>query len=107
MKSGVFVAIAQAQDIPEGSCKAFHVNGTRVALAHLADGWYAVENRCSHANSQLLTGTIYRGRQIACPVHGARFDLKSGEAKSPPAFVALATYAVRVVDGAVEVAIPE
>ena len=42
------------------------------------DGYDAVENRCSHANSPLITAKIYRGDQVACPIHGARFDLKTG-----------------------------
>ena len=102
-----FVAAAALADVPQGSCKALTLNGIRVVLAHLADGFHAVENRCSHANSPLLTGKIYSGRQIACPIHGARFDLKTGAAKSPPAFTGLMVFAVRVVDGRVEVAMPQ
>jgi len=102
-----FTDIAALDDIPKGSCKALSVGHVRVVVAHLADGYYAVENRCSHADSPLLTGNIHHGRQIACPIHGARFDLKTGAAKSPPAFTSLMTFPVRVVDGRIEVAVPE
>ena len=102
-----FIPFAAYGDIPEGTCKPFTVNSTRVVVAHLADGFHAVENRCSHANSPLLTGKIYSGRQIACPIHGARFDLKTGAAKSPPAFTSLMVFPVRVVDGRIEVGVPE
>jgi 3-phenylpropionate/trans-cinnamate dioxygenase ferredoxin subunit len=101
-----FVAAATLDDIPQGSCKALTVDGTRLVVAHLADGFHAVENRCSHANSPLLTGKIYHGRQIACPIHGARFDLRTGAAKSPPAFTSLMVFPVRVTDGRVEVGMP-
>jgi nitrite reductase/ring-hydroxylating ferredoxin subunit len=57
-------------------------------------------------HSPLLTGKIYHGRQIACPIHGARFDLKTGAAKSPPAFTSLMVFPVRVADGRIEVGIP-
>jgi len=103
----VFVAAAALEDIPEGTCRAVNLNGIRVVVAHLADGFHAVENRCSHANSPLLTGKIYNGRQIACPIHGARFDLRTGAAKSPPAFTDLMIFPVRVADGQVEVGMPE
>ena len=93
-------------DLPAGSCKAFDINGVKIIVAHLADGYHAIENRCSHAGSPLLTGKIYRGNQIACPIHGARFDLKTGAAKSPPAFTGLKVFPVRVADGRVEVAMP-
>src|SRR5579859_2282282 len=101
-----FLAAAALEDIPEATCRAVSLNGIRVVVAHLADGLHAVENRCSHANSPLLTSKIYHGRQIACPIHGARFDLKTGEAKSPPAFTSLMKFPVKVVDGRVEVAVP-
>jgi 3-phenylpropionate/trans-cinnamate dioxygenase ferredoxin subunit len=101
-----FSAVAAAGDIARDSCKPFQVQGLRIVVAHLADGWHAVENRCSHANSVLNTSKIYRGCQIACPVHGARFDLRTGAAKSPPAFTPLAVYPIRIRDGMVEVAAP-
>jgi 3-phenylpropionate/trans-cinnamate dioxygenase ferredoxin subunit len=100
-----YVSVAPCADLPTGTCKAFDVGGTKIIVAHLADGYRAVENRCSHANSPLLTNRIYRGNQIACPVHGARFNLKTGEAKSPPAFISLKMYPVRVNDGRIEVAV--
>jgi 3-phenylpropionate/trans-cinnamate dioxygenase ferredoxin subunit len=103
--SSDFIAVANVEDVPPGACKPFSVGGRRVVIAHLSDGFHAVENRCSHANSVLNTSRIYHGRQIACPVHGARFDLRTGEAKSPPAFTPLLVYPVRVVDGRVEVAL--
>ena len=101
-----FIDVAALDDIPKGVCKAMSIGGIRVVVAHLADGFHAVENRCSHANSPLITSKIYHGRQIACPIHGARFDLKTGEAKSPPAFTSLMTFPVRVVNGRIEVAVP-
>jgi len=101
-----FIDVAALDDIPMGTCKALSVGSIRIVVAHLADGFYALENRCSHANSPLITSKIYHGRQIACPIHGARFDLKTGEAKSPPAFTSLMKFPVRVVEGRVEVAMP-
>ena len=101
-----YIPVVASDDLPLGSCRSFVVHGTRVIVAHLADGYHAVENRCSHANSTLITAKIHRGDQIACPIHGARFDLKTGAAKSPPAFIALSKFPVRVVNGQIEVALP-
>lgn len=101
-----YIPVAGTDDLPVGTCKPFTVNGIKVVVAHLTGGFYAVENRCSHANSPLITSKIYRGDQIACPIHGARFDLKSGAAKSPPAFTSLTTFPVRLADGRIEIALP-
>jgi 3-phenylpropionate/trans-cinnamate dioxygenase ferredoxin subunit len=102
-----FTPLIAREDLGVGMCKPFLVGTTRVVLAHLADGYHAVENRCSHANSPLITTKIYRGDQIACPIHGARFDLKTGAAKSPPAFTSLLTFPVRVANGQIEVGLPK
>jgi len=108
MKTDYF-PVANSEDIPVGSCKSFDLGGDssrlRVIVAHLADGFHAVENRCSHLDSLLDTSRIYKGRQIACPTHCARFDLKTGAAKSAPAFRSLAVFPVRVRDGRIEVAL--
>jgi 3-phenylpropionate/trans-cinnamate dioxygenase ferredoxin subunit len=101
-----FYPVADAGTIPVGGCGSFELGGLRIVLAHLADGYYAVEDRCSHADSRLDAGRIYHGRQIACPMHGARFDLRTGAAKSPPAFRPLASFATRIANGKVEVALP-
>lgn len=98
-----FMRVAASDDIQAGACKTVSIGGTRIVIARLKDGLYAVENRCSHANSPLITSKIHHGCQLACPVHGARFDLRTGAAKSPPAFTSLETFPVRETDGFVEV----
>jgi 3-phenylpropionate/trans-cinnamate dioxygenase ferredoxin subunit len=100
-------AVTDLGSIPVGVCRSFEMRDIRIVLAHLADGYYAIEDRCSHAESQLGVTRVYHGRQIACPMHGARFDLKTGAAKSPPAFRAIATFATRIADGKIEVALPD
>jgi 3-phenylpropionate/trans-cinnamate dioxygenase ferredoxin subunit len=98
-----YVRVAASDDILAGTCKAVSIDGMRIAVARLKDGLYAVENRCSHANAALITSKIYHGCQLACPIHGARFDLRTGVAKSPPAFTSLETFPVRDTDGHIEV----
>jgi 3-phenylpropionate/trans-cinnamate dioxygenase ferredoxin subunit len=98
-----YLRVAASDEIPVGTCKTVSIDGTRIAIARLKDGLYAVENRCSHANSALITSKIHHGCQLACPVHGARFDLRTGAAKSPPAFTSLETFPVREADGQIEV----
>jgi 3-phenylpropionate/trans-cinnamate dioxygenase ferredoxin subunit len=101
-----YTPVTTSDDLPVGTCKPFLINGIRIIVAHLAGGYYAIENRCSHANSPLITSKIHRGDQLACPIHGARFDVKTGAAKSPPAFTGLMTFPVRLANGHIEVAMP-
>jgi 3-phenylpropionate/trans-cinnamate dioxygenase ferredoxin subunit len=98
-----FFPVAEAKLVPIGSCGPFEIEGRQIVVAHFADGYYAIENRCSHAGSPLNAGDVYHGRQIACPLHGARFDIKTGAAKSPPAFRAIATFPTRITNGKIEI----
>ena len=101
-----YILAVRAEDIPLGTCKSIELNGRNVVIAHLEDGFHAVENRCSHAASPLDCSRVLKGGQILCPLHGARFDLRSGAAKTAPAFRPIPTYRVRIIDGRVEVAVP-
>ena len=46
------------------------------------------------------------GYQIICPRHGARFDIRSGKALTLPAVIDTPWYPVRVVDGWIEIGLP-
>lgn len=89
-------------DLDEGDKKAVDLAGRSILICHTAGKILAVSNICSHADEKLECGRMGNG-WIACPVHGARFDLVSGKAKNPPAKRPIATYAVRIVDGWIEV----
>jgi nitrite reductase/ring-hydroxylating ferredoxin subunit len=80
------------------------LGGEEIALCRFGDRVYAIANRCSHADEPLACGRIRNG-WIACPAHGGRFDLETGEAVGPPATEPIRTYPVRVVGGMVEVAV--
>jgi len=62
----------------------------------------AVSNWCSHQKKPLVNGRL-RNCAITCPVHGAKFNLETGEALNLPATQPIPTYEVRVVDDWVEV----
>lgn len=73
---------------------------------YLIDGtYYATSNICTHA-SALLTDGALEGCEIECPLHNARFDVRTGAALSSPAEVDLETFSTRVVGTNVEVLIP-
>lgn len=91
--------------IAEGQAVAIELAGHSVLLVRSGDAVRAIADRCSHADQE-LAGGIVRNGWIACPAHGARFDLATGEPLNPPATQCIATYPVRVVDGTVEVSLP-
>jgi 3-phenylpropionate/trans-cinnamate dioxygenase ferredoxin subunit len=100
MASG-FVPVALSSGVPPGGVLAVTVRETEILLCRTADGvLYAVENLCTHEFSPLGTGRLV-GCEIECPKHGARFDLRTGEAKRLPAAAPIRAFPVKVEDGQV------
>ena len=87
--------VAGAQDIPTGKTLSVAVDGREILLCRTSDGFFAVDNLCTHAAARLCEGKL-KGHRILCPLHGAAFDVRDGSALTRPASIALATYPVQV-----------
>lgn len=95
-----------AEDVPEDGTRLVRIGepARPVLLCRSGGHIHAISPWCSHAEQELACGLVREG-WIACPAHGARFDLASGEPRNPPARVPLATYPVQVEEGTVFVAL--
>ena len=78
----------------EGKPVAIEVDGTPVCVVKVADEVFAVADTCTHSEASLSEGEVTGGK-IECWLHGAEFDLKTGEALTPPATQALKTVNVK------------
>lgn len=87
-------------ELESGQSQSVFVDDYPALVARIDDQFYVVEDVCTHDGQPLTGGTICDG-QIACPRHGAKFDLKTGEAKAMPATKAIKAFYVEVRDGAV------
>jgi 3-phenylpropionate/trans-cinnamate dioxygenase ferredoxin subunit len=72
-------------------------NGESICVARVGDEVFAVNDVCSHSDASLSEGDI-TDFKIECWLHGAEFDLRTGEALTPPAVAPIKTYSV-TVDG--------
>ena len=103
--AGTFHKLFPVSELPAGEKKPVEIEGKSVLVCHGRDGrMFAVSNICSHDTEKLECGRMSRG-WIACPVHGARFDLATGAPLNPPATLPIATYEIRVVEDWIEVAV--
>ena len=91
------IKVTQTGQVPPGKAAAFDVEGLRIAVFNVAGQFYAIDDTCTHSGGPLCEGEVC-DLKVTCPWHGANFDLKSGEALTPPAFDAVRAYKV-VVDG--------
>ncbi len=71
-----------------------------IAVFNVEGEFYAVADMCTHAEASMADGYI-DGDTIECPLHGAKFCLKTGEALCQPASEPLQSFPVVLRDGLV------
>ena len=81
------------------------LHDTPVCLLRLADGIFAINDVCTHEYALLSDGYFEAGK-LECPLHQACFDIRTGKALNEPADTDVATYPVKIEDGAVFVQLP-
>ncbi len=95
--------VAEAATVAEGEVRTFVVGSERLAIARRDGALYAVQDRCSHDDAPFGEGCL-EGYAVRCPRHGALFDVRTGAVLAAPAVVGIGTFAVRELDGRIEVA---
>lgn len=75
---------------------------TPILVCNLDGDYYAIEDRCTHQDFELSSGTFDADEgTVECTLHGAKFDVRDGRALCAPAYVPVARFPVKVEDGAV------
>ena len=78
--------------------------GRTICVTRVGDEVFAIDDTCSHSDASLSEGEVTNFR-IECWLHGAEFDLRTGEALTLPANIALQTYPVTIDSNSVTVEI--
>lgn len=90
-------------DLSEGEQVVVEVAGHSILLCRHQGEILAVQNKCTHAGSRLESGLMAQG-SIRCPLHGVRFDLRTGQCLNERLkCAALRCFTVREVHGYIEV----
>ncbi len=93
------------EEFPQGAQKVIEVEDEFVLVLHSLSGFWAIEDRCSHDDNELMGGSVIeregQSPSITCLRHGAKFDLGTGAALSLPAVKAVKSYSVLLEDGLV------
>ena len=92
---GEWITVTKKSQIVDGKTAVFTVKGKEVVVALVNGELYAFHNECSHMELPLDQGEI-EGTEIQCPFHGAKFDLRTGEATHMPAVSPIEIYKVKV-----------
>lgn len=101
-----FVRVCTTQDVPADRGIAVEFDDVHdVAVFFINHSWYAVSNACPHKRLHVLCNGLLSGLSIQCPMHGWRFDLRTGSNLQSGA--SLRTYEVIELDGWAWVEWPE
>ncbi|MGN6358347.1 MAG: Rieske (2Fe-2S) protein [Novosphingobium sp.] len=104
MSDKSFTPLATLAELPMEGKQVVRVGRSPILLCRTEEGIFALRNECSHAYAELDCGRVRDG-WIMCPLHGARFDLETGEALKGPATEPVETFAVRLAGETIEVAV--
>ena len=95
-----YVQVCRETDIPDPGKQVFELAGRFVVVFRVQGQFYALEDACSHDGNPLGDGLL-QGFEIVCPRHGARFDIRTGQALSMPAVRPTPAYDVELRNGQV------
>ena len=98
-----FHKLGTVDEVGPGEIKQYLVDNRFVALCNVDGEFHAFEDVCTHAFAYLSEGGM-EGDRIKCPLHGALYDVRTGQPKSLPAVKPVPKHEVKVEDGSVYIA---
>ena len=103
---GIWHSVLRCKELSKGQMRAITVAARPLAIYNVDGQFYATDNWCSHAAAALTDGWL-EGDRVECPLHGAQFNVRTGEALTQPADCPIAVFKTRVVGDLVEILIPQ
>lgn len=79
-----FVRVCSLAELEPYKAKTIEIGDRFVVLVRFDDGIYCIDDVCTHDGGTLGDGEL-EGHNIVCSRHGAKFDLRTGEAVAMPA----------------------
>jgi 3-phenylpropionate/trans-cinnamate dioxygenase ferredoxin component len=92
-----FISVAKTSEISDPGKLLVEVDERLIVLIHAAGRWYALDDVCTHDGGPLSDGPLDpTAGTIACPRHGAKFDVKTGAALTMPATKPTVAHEVKI-----------
>ncbi len=89
-----FQKVAKTSDLKPGEKMRVEYDDEGVVLINLEGKYYAIMDMCTHEASTLSDGEL-EDDEIVCPLHGARFNVITGD-ETAPAFEPVETFTVKI-----------
>ncbi|AQR66421.1 bifunctional 3-phenylpropionate/cinnamic acid dioxygenase ferredoxin subunit [Aquaspirillum sp. LM1] len=101
------VFVCKTGELAEGDARKVDCQPAALAVFNSGGVLYATLDMCSHGNASMSEGYLEDDGTVECPLHAARFCLKTGRALCLPATDPLRTFPVVEDGGAIYVEVPE
>ena len=88
------MADLQLSNLVSGKPVLLEKNGVSICVTRVGDEVFAINDVCSHSDASLSEGDV-TDFKIECWLHGAEFDLRTGEVATPPASIPVETFEVK------------
>lgn len=90
-----YIPACQTSELANDEMLGVELGDRLVVIARVADTFYAVDGLCSHALGYLDQGDL-EGFEIVCPLHGGRFDIRTGQPLASPAEDPIRRYPIKI-----------
>ena len=98
------LTVCPLAELPPGEMRLVHAGEISVGVYNVDGELYAIEDRCSHDEGNLVEGDLDEAAcTIECPRHGSLFDLRTGKPLNLPAYVPVDTFPVSVENGLIKI----
>lgn len=98
-----FTRICKLSDLPENKGIRIEINDHDIALFKIQGKVYAISNICPHNHTSQMFNGYLNGYEISCPVHGWKFDIRTGKTLSNHS--SIKSYETKVIDDEVYIKI--
>jgi 3-phenylpropionate/trans-cinnamate dioxygenase ferredoxin subunit len=90
-----FIKAGSLSQLPDPGRQLVEVDDRLVVLFRVGDQVFCLDDVCTHDGGPLGEGMM-EGHTVACPRHGAKFDIRDGRALTMPATEATVSHEVKI-----------
>lgn len=80
----LWIEVCKVSEFDRENVKTILYEDVPIAVFKIGNDFYAIVDECTHMEARLSEGNI-EGEVITCPLHGAKFNLRTGDVLSLPA----------------------
>jgi nitrite reductase/ring-hydroxylating ferredoxin subunit len=100
------IDLCATDEIGLGECRRFELEGRPpIAVFHLHDGYFAIDDQCSHGVASLAEGEIdLEDGVVECPWHQGAFEIATGRPCGAPCVKPQKTHVLAIAQGRIQLA---